>query len=158
MARPAGRFVPALGGRGNPALTQPSVADVALAVAGVLVFAVYRPHGTAVAGAITVAAGIYELTPVKARFRRMCRDRSMPGWELTEEQMTRIAALDTGASLFFDHRDPAMVTWLNSRAAHPRMPAATVPTGRVTSDHMRTASSDLARRSGDPRREHSAHT
>ena len=30
--------------------------------------------------------------------------------------MARIAALDTGASLFFDHRDPAMVTWLNSRA------------------------------------------
>jgi predicted metal-binding membrane protein len=51
-------------------------------LAGVVVFAVYRPHGTAVAGAITVAAGIYELTPVKERFRRMCRDRSMPGWEL----------------------------------------------------------------------------
>ena len=29
--------------------------------------------------------------------------------------MTRIAALDTGATLFFDHRDPAMVKWLNSR-------------------------------------------
>ena len=37
-------------------------------------------------------------------------------FELTDEQMTRIAALDTGASLFFDHRDPAMVTRLNSRA------------------------------------------
>jgi len=23
--------------------------------------------------------------------------------------------LDTGASLFFDHRDPAMVTWLDGR-------------------------------------------
>ena len=34
-----------------------------------------------------------------------------------ERQMTRIADLDTGASLFFDHRDPAMVTRLNSRAA-----------------------------------------
>jgi len=22
---------------------------------------------------------------------------------------------DTGASMFFDHRDPAMVSWLNSR-------------------------------------------
>ena len=37
-------------------------------------------------------------------------------FDLTAEQMARIAALDTGASLFFDHRDPAMVTWLNSRA------------------------------------------
>ncbi len=36
--------------------------------------------------------------------------------ELTDEQTSRIAGLDTGASLFFDHRDPAMVTWLNSRA------------------------------------------
>lgn len=51
-------------------------------VAGVLVFAVYRPHGTAVAGAVTIVAGLYELTPLKERFRRMCRDRSMPGWEL----------------------------------------------------------------------------
>jgi 2,5-diketo-D-gluconate reductase A len=30
--------------------------------------------------------------------------------------MTRIAGLDTGASLFFDHRDPAMVSRLNNRA------------------------------------------
>lgn len=30
--------------------------------------------------------------------------------------MTGIAGLDTGASLFFDHRDPAMVTSLNARA------------------------------------------
>lgn len=29
--------------------------------------------------------------------------------------MARIATLDTGASLFFDHRDPAMVGWLNGR-------------------------------------------
>jgi 2,5-diketo-D-gluconate reductase A len=37
-------------------------------------------------------------------------------FELTDEQMTRIAGLDSGASLFFDHRDPAMVTRLNDRA------------------------------------------
>jgi 2,5-diketo-D-gluconate reductase A len=29
--------------------------------------------------------------------------------------MSRIATMDTGASLFFDHRDPAMVSQLNSR-------------------------------------------
>jgi len=34
---------------------------------------------------------------------------------LTADEMTRIAALDTGASAFFDHRDPAMVSWLGSR-------------------------------------------
>lgn len=34
---------------------------------------------------------------------------------LNDDEMARIATLDTGASLFFDHRDPAMVSWLNSR-------------------------------------------
>jgi 2,5-diketo-D-gluconate reductase A len=34
---------------------------------------------------------------------------------LTDEDMSRIATMDTGASQFFDHRDPAMVSWLNSR-------------------------------------------
>jgi 2,5-diketo-D-gluconate reductase A len=29
--------------------------------------------------------------------------------------MTRIATMDTESSQFFDHRDPAMVSWLNSR-------------------------------------------
>ncbi len=48
------------------------------ALAGLLVHAVYRPHGTAAAGVITVAAGLYELTPVKRRLRRRCQglDRS----------------------------------------------------------------------------------
>jgi predicted metal-binding membrane protein len=45
-----------------------------------VVFAAYRPHGTAVAGAVTVAAGAYKLTPLKARFRRRCRDSAGPGW------------------------------------------------------------------------------
>jgi predicted metal-binding membrane protein len=49
------------------------------ALFGVLVFAVYRPHGTAIAGAITIAAGAYELTPMKRRFRKVCRDRAVSG-------------------------------------------------------------------------------
>jgi predicted metal-binding membrane protein len=49
------------------------------AIFGVVVFAVYRPHGTPIAGAITIAAGAYELTPVKQRFREMCHDRSSSG-------------------------------------------------------------------------------
>jgi 2,5-diketo-D-gluconate reductase A len=36
-------------------------------------------------------------------------------FELTDEEMTRIAGLDTGGTLFFDHADPEMVSWLNSR-------------------------------------------
>jgi len=49
------------------------------ALFGVLVFAVYRPHSASLAGTITIAAGAYELTPVKRLFREMGRDRSMSG-------------------------------------------------------------------------------
>lgn len=34
---------------------------------------------------------------------------------LTSEELASIAALDTGASEFFDHRNPDMVTWLSGR-------------------------------------------
>lgn len=34
---------------------------------------------------------------------------------LTDDEMARIATLETGGSLFFDHRDPAMVAWLGGR-------------------------------------------
>lgn len=43
------------------------------AVVGVALYAVYRPHGTVTAGALTIAAGLYELTPLKRRFRCSCR-------------------------------------------------------------------------------------
>jgi predicted metal-binding membrane protein len=50
------------------------------ALAGAFVFAAYRPHGTAVAGVVTVAAGAYELAPLKRRFRRRCRDSARSGF------------------------------------------------------------------------------
>jgi predicted metal-binding membrane protein len=40
---------------------------------GVAVYALYRPHGSLAAGAAVIAAGSYELTPLKQRFRRRCR-------------------------------------------------------------------------------------
>jgi predicted metal-binding membrane protein len=49
------------------------------AVAGALVFAAYRPHGTAAAGAVTIAAGAYELTPLKRHFRDRCRESAGSG-------------------------------------------------------------------------------
>ncbi|HEY7261667.1 MAG TPA: DUF2182 domain-containing protein [Trebonia sp.] len=49
------------------------------AVIGLAVYALYRPHGTAVAGAVTIAAGLYELTPVKREFRRRCREETRSG-------------------------------------------------------------------------------
>jgi len=50
------------------------------ALAGAVVFAAYRPHGTAAAGVVTIAAGAYELTPLKRRFRRRCRETAGSGW------------------------------------------------------------------------------
>jgi predicted metal-binding membrane protein len=41
----------------------------------------YRPHGAIAAGLLVIAAGVYELTPVKRHFRRLCRERAGPGWE-----------------------------------------------------------------------------
>jgi predicted metal-binding membrane protein len=41
---------------------------------GVAVYVLYRPHGPVAAGVVAIAAGVYELTPLKQRFRRSCRD------------------------------------------------------------------------------------
>jgi predicted metal-binding membrane protein len=48
---------------------------------GVAVYALYRPHGSFAAGAVVIAAGLYELTPGKQHFRRRCRDGARSGFE-----------------------------------------------------------------------------
>lgn len=53
--------------------------------------------------------------PKSVRPERMAQNLDVFGFTLTDEQLARIAALDTGASLFFDHRDPAVVSWLGGR-------------------------------------------
>ena len=53
--------------------------------------------------------------PESVRRERMEQNLDVFDFTLTDEEMARIANLDTGASLFFDHRDPAMVSWLNGR-------------------------------------------
>jgi predicted metal-binding membrane protein len=50
------------------------------AVVGVAVYVLYRPHGYLAAGAITIGAGIYELTPVKQHFRRQCHESTRSGF------------------------------------------------------------------------------
>jgi predicted metal-binding membrane protein len=66
------------------ALAVPFFAGSYLAVwtaVGLAVYAVYRPHGAAVAGALTIAAGLYELTPLKRHCRRRCRETVRTGFE-----------------------------------------------------------------------------
>ena len=63
-------------------LAAPAFAGSYLAVwalAGIVVYALDRPHGSVAAGAVVVAAGIYELTPVKRRFRWRCREAAGSG-------------------------------------------------------------------------------
>ena len=48
---------------------------------GVAVYALYRPHGSFAAGAVVIAAGVYEFTPLKRHFRRRCRESVRSGFE-----------------------------------------------------------------------------
>jgi predicted metal-binding membrane protein len=48
---------------------------------GVAVYAFYRPHGSVAAGAVVIAAGVYELTPLKRHFRRRCQESVRSGFE-----------------------------------------------------------------------------
>jgi predicted metal-binding membrane protein len=49
------------------------------AVVGVVVYGVYRPHTATIAGALTIAAGLYELTPRKRDCRLRCRENVRAG-------------------------------------------------------------------------------
>ena len=51
------------------------------AVLGVVVYALYRRHDYPAAGALVVAAGLYELTPLKRACRRRCRESVRSGFE-----------------------------------------------------------------------------
>jgi predicted metal-binding membrane protein len=48
---------------------------------GVLIYALYRPHGSFVAGAAAIAAGVYEFTPLKRHCRRRCRETVGSGFQ-----------------------------------------------------------------------------
>lgn len=79
---PAARRLAQDGGR-VPDITRYVGSYLAIwAVFGVAVYWLYRPHGTATAGAFAVAAGVYELTPLKRHFRETCRDRVSSGLKL----------------------------------------------------------------------------
>jgi predicted metal-binding membrane protein len=53
----------------------------AWALVGLAAYGVYRPHGWLAAAAVVIAAGVYELTPLKRHFRRRCRKSARSGIE-----------------------------------------------------------------------------
>ena len=69
--------------RGAVRAVVPFVASylVVWTLVGALIYALYRPHGTWVAGLVVIAAGLYELTRLKQHCRRCCRARRRSGFE-----------------------------------------------------------------------------
>jgi diketogulonate reductase-like aldo/keto reductase len=49
------------------------------------------------------------------RKERMVENFNVLDFELSTEDISAIATLDTGSSSFFDHRDPEKVKWLGTR-------------------------------------------
>ncbi|MEV1171706.1 aldo/keto reductase [Nonomuraea sp. NPDC049784] len=90
-------------GRGN-LFTHPVLSDIAEA------------HGKSVAQVVLrwLVQRDVVVIPKSVRAARMAENFDVFGFELTDDQMGRIAALDTGASQFFDHRDPAVVSRLGN--------------------------------------------
>lgn len=56
--------------------------------------------------------------PKSVRKERIVENLQLFDFELTENEMDAIKSLDTGESLFFDHRDPVMVKSLSERKLH----------------------------------------
>lgn len=55
------------------------------------------------------------IIPKSVRPERMVENLDIFDFQLTDEEMARIATLDTGASIAFDHRDPEWVTRIGGR-------------------------------------------
>ena len=77
-------------------------------------------HGKSVAQVVLrwlVQRGVVVVSK-SVRPDRMKENLDVLNFQLTDDQMAHIAALDTSESLFFSHRDPAMVSAIGSRRIH----------------------------------------
>jgi 2,5-diketo-D-gluconate reductase A len=89
----------------NNLFTDPTLTDIGNA------------HGKSVAQVVLrwlIQRGIVTI-PKSVRRERMEENLDVFDFTMTDDEMARVATMEIGASLFFDHRDPAMVSWLNSR-------------------------------------------
>ena len=99
MWRPARAWGPFAEGRNN-LFSDPTLSQIGAA------------HGKSVAQVVLrwLIQREAVVIPKSVRPERMAENLDVFDFQLTDEEMGRIAALDTGASLFFDHRDPEMVS------------------------------------------------
>jgi predicted metal-binding membrane protein len=99
-------------------------------VVGLAVYALYRPHGVAIAAAVTIAAAIYELTPFKRECRRRCRAEVRSGFELG----LYCVGSSAGLMAIFVAWGPMSVAWMSVVAtvvlAQKLMPPKVLTTGR----------------------------
>jgi len=85
-----------------------------------LLHAIGNKHGKSIAQVVVrwlTQRGVVAI-PKSVRRERMAENFEIFDFELTADEMTSIATLDTATSSFFDHRDPAMVKML-SQAQRP---------------------------------------
>jgi len=82
-----------------------------------LLSAIAEAHGKSVAQVVLRWLTQREVVviPKSVKPERMAQNLDIFDFTLSDEQMSQIGTLDTGSSLFFDHRDPAMVSWLGGR-------------------------------------------
>lgn len=74
-----------------------------------------KKHGKTIAQVILrwlIQRGVVVI-PKSVRKERMAENFDVFAFKLDAQDMNAINSLETGASLFFDHRDPAMVKWLS---------------------------------------------
>jgi len=82
-----------------------------------LLVGIAQAHGKSVAQVILrwlTQRGVVAI-PKSVRKERMAENFDIFDFELKQEEMDAIRSLDTAQSLFFDHRDPAMVKLLSTR-------------------------------------------
>jgi len=83
-------------------------------------------HGRSVAQVVLrwlTQRGIVAI-PKSVKPERIAENFDVFGFELSPDEMDAIRQLDTGRSLFFDHRDPAMVEFLSVRRREGTPPPA----------------------------------
>ena len=74
-------------------------------------------HGKSIAQVVLrwlIQRGVIAI-PKSVRKERMAENFAIWDFELDQDEMDRIATLDTACSQFFSHQDPQMVRWLGTR-------------------------------------------